>query len=84
MKHPNGLQVTVDGDLPAAVLERIAESVRKTVLREVASLDLEVNLEEAPPPEQFAVDRPAKADGLGFPVPFPLGIWLRPDDQLFP
>lgn len=40
MAQPNGLRVTVQGDLPDAVMKQIASAVRKTVLAEVATIDL--------------------------------------------
>ncbi|MFC8393627.1 hypothetical protein [Streptomyces sp. NPDC057238] len=45
----DGLRVTVEGDLPAKTMERIADAVRQTVLDEVAGLDLAPPLREVAP-----------------------------------
>lgn len=43
-----GLRVTVQGDLPQEAMDRIAQSVSQTVLREVAELDIAPPLREVP------------------------------------
>ncbi|MFC9680360.1 hypothetical protein [Streptomyces sp. NPDC056948] len=52
-----GLQVTVQGDLPPKTLERISDAVRRTVLDEVAELDLAPPLREVPPPPSLLLSR---------------------------
>jgi hypothetical protein len=42
----DGLRVTVQGDLPTDVMERISNAVRRAVLNEVAELDLTRPLHE--------------------------------------
>ncbi|MFE4974733.1 hypothetical protein ACFRAR_21825 [Kitasatospora sp. NPDC056651] len=54
-----GLRVAVQGDLPAKTMERIADAVRRTVLDEVAELDL------APPLHEVSHEPGKPGDGLG-------------------
>ncbi|KJS55125.1 hypothetical protein [Streptomyces rubellomurinus] len=71
-----GLRVTVQGDLPHEVLERIGEAVRRAVLSEVASLDLAHPLHEVPFGEhgglRDAVEAVIKRPG-------PIGIVMAPE-----
>ncbi|MFJ5197918.1 hypothetical protein ACIQCQ_38595 [Streptomyces sp. NPDC088394] len=69
-----GLRVTVQGDLPPSTLERIADAVRRTVLDEVAELDLAPPLREVTPAEQDP--KPGHDALIGFPF---LGIILEPE-----
>ncbi|MFD8979629.1 hypothetical protein [Streptomyces sp. NPDC059564] len=71
-----GLQVTVEGDLPPKTLERIADAVRRTVLDEVAELDLAPPLREVPPAEQ--APEPGQPADVLMHFPF-LGIILEPE-----
>jgi hypothetical protein len=48
MANESGLRVTVQGGLPQEAMERIASSVRRAVLQEVAELDLAPPLRELP------------------------------------
>ncbi|MFD5463088.1 hypothetical protein ACFWIQ_09725 [Kitasatospora sp. NPDC127059] len=66
-----GLRVTVHGDLPAKTMERIADAVRRTVLDEVAELDLAPPLREVSPAE--AAPKPGKPGDALIGLPF-LGI----------
>ncbi|RKT19378.1 hypothetical protein BX285_3835 [Streptomyces sp. 1114.5] len=66
-----GLKVSVQGDLPPKTMERIADAVRRTVLDEVAELDL------APPLREVAPNEVAPKPGpLGGPF---LGIIFEPE-----
>lgn len=86
----SGVRAVVQGDLPADVMERIAASVRKAVLQELADVDLGPRLKPVPlQPAQPAADRDLTAlpqpDDLALPtiIPFPLGIWFKPDETPF-
>ncbi|MFE4590552.1 hypothetical protein [Streptomyces laurentii] len=72
-----GLRVTVQGDLPADTMERIAAAVRRTVLDEVAELDIAPPLREVAPAERAA--KPGQPDALrpGGPT---MGIILAPEE----
>ncbi|MFG2439918.1 hypothetical protein [Streptomyces sp. NPDC048508] len=84
MPNVEGLRVTVEGDLPRDVMERIADTVRRTVLDEVATLDIAPQLREWPlaEPETPAPEAPlgdevdSWAGGLGHIL---LGIVLKPE-----
>ena len=92
MQQVNGVRAVVQGDLPDEIMERIAASVRRAVLHELADVDLGPRLRQIP----LQPVRPAPTgDGttqdapddlrLPFVVPFVLGIWFQPDqDPLFP
>ncbi|MEU9080358.1 hypothetical protein ACFYUY_37490 [Kitasatospora sp. NPDC004745] len=69
-----GLRVTVQGDLPHDVLERIGNAVRKAVLYEVAELDLVPPLREVPLAggARDAVDAVIHRPG-------PIGIQMAPE-----
>ncbi|MFJ6760758.1 hypothetical protein ACIQNK_37810 [Streptomyces sp. NPDC091273] len=69
-----GLQVTVQGDLPPKTLERISDAVRRTVLDEVAELDLAPPLREVPPTDP--APEPGQPDDVLIHFPF-LGIILE-------
>ncbi|MFG2111273.1 hypothetical protein ACGFRB_01290 [Streptomyces sp. NPDC048718] len=68
-----GLRVTVQGDLPADTMERITDAVRRTVLDEVAELDL------APPLREVAPAEPGKPGAVP-PRPTIMGIILEPEE----
>ncbi|MEU7020425.1 hypothetical protein ABZ990_07165 [Streptomyces sp. NPDC046203] len=68
-----GLRVTVQGDLPADAMERITDAVRRTVLDEVAELDLAPPLREADPGE------PGKPKAAPSRPPI-MGIILEPEE----
>ncbi|KIF00355.1 hypothetical protein PL81_41690 [Streptomyces sp. RSD-27] len=70
------MQVTVEGDLPPKTLERIADAVRRTVLDEVAELDLAPPLREVPPAEP--APEPGQPDHVLTHLPF-LGIIFKPE-----
>ncbi|MFD8291100.1 hypothetical protein ACFXAO_16005 [Streptomyces lavendulae] len=69
-----GLRVTVQGDLPPKTLERIADAVRRTVLYEVAELDLAPPLTEVTPTEP--APKPGQLDDVLIRIPF-LGIIFK-------
>lgn len=71
-----GLRVTVQGDLPPSTLERIADAVRRTVLDEVAELDLAPPLREVTPAGRDP--KPGQPDDALIRFPF-LGIILEPE-----
>ena len=90
MQPVSGVRAVVQGDLPAEIMERVAASVRKAVLHELADVDLGPRLKQVPlQPAQPAADRDLAAlpgsDDLALPViiPFPLGIWFKPDETPF-
>ena len=88
MSYVDGLRVTVEGDLPREVLERVAEAVRQTTLKEVAELDLAPELKEVPlEPADFA-DLPSARRGreedFGPLIPILLGIWFKKEDETLP
>jgi hypothetical protein len=85
MSDVPALRVRVDGDLPEDVLRRIGDAVRRTVLYEVASLDLAPTLHEVPlKPEDFprqptSGHEPAKGDevaDIGGLIPILVGLIL--------
>ncbi|WP_031066274.1 hypothetical protein [Streptomyces sp. NRRL WC-3742] len=71
-----GLRVTVEGDLPHNVLERIGDSVRRAVLDEVAELDLAPPLREVP--SGNAGSARDAVDAL-IHRPGPIGIVMAPE-----
>ncbi|MFE7106892.1 hypothetical protein ACFU98_09010 [Streptomyces sp. NPDC057575] len=72
-----GLRVTVHGDLPHEVLERIGDSVRRAVLNEVAELDLAPPLREVP----FGnTDSPGDAVEELMQRPGPMGIAMAQEE----
>ncbi|MFI9366131.1 hypothetical protein ACIG5E_34530 [Kitasatospora sp. NPDC053057] len=73
-----GLRVTVQGDLPHDVLERIGDSVRRAVLDEVAELDLTPPLREVPFGNAKSPAHDA-ADAL-INRPGPVGIAMAPEE----
>lgn len=76
MSYVNGLRVTVQGDLPREVMERIADTVRRAVLEEVAGLDIGPSLHEVPlDPAEIPVEAANEGgiDRLGAPT---WGIYL--------
>ncbi|MFG2309954.1 hypothetical protein ACGFS9_14950 [Streptomyces sp. NPDC048566] len=85
MPDVEGLRVTVQGDLPRPVMERIAATVRQAVLEEVATLDIAPRLREWPLAEPetpapdagdpFGGEQDSWAGGLGIL----LGIVLKPE-----
>ena len=48
MAQESGVRVTVQGSLPPEAMEKIANSVKRAVLAEVATLDLAPPLREVP------------------------------------
>ncbi|BAU85152.1 lysR family transcriptional regulator [Streptomyces laurentii] len=72
-----GLRVTVQGDLPADTMERIAAAVRRTVLDEVAELDIAPPLREVAPAERTA--KPGQPDAA-LPRPPIMGIIFEPEE----
>jgi hypothetical protein len=76
MQQINGLRVTVQGDLPAEVMQRVADGVRRGVLRELAEIDLTPELREVP--LDSGVNR--DFDEFGIKLPFLLGLVLKPVD----
>ncbi|MFG3052533.1 hypothetical protein ACGFZP_16455 [Kitasatospora sp. NPDC048239] len=80
MSKVKGLRVTVEGDMPSHVMTDIASAVRRTVLSEIAHLDIapplhEVRLTAADFGEDGHGDEPLDLGGLD-------GIWLRQDEGL--
>ncbi|MFH8516834.1 hypothetical protein ACH4CE_17320 [Streptomyces gelaticus] len=72
-----GLRVTIHGDLPPEVLERMGDSVRRAVLNEVAELDLAPPLPEAP----FGnTDSPRDAVEALMPWREPMGIAMAQEE----
>ena len=81
MAHQRALQVTVQGNLPEEVLQKVSHAVQKAVRDEVAKIDLLRNYREEP------LDRLSRdASKLPAPPPTPIpvrgpimGIVLVPD-----
>ena len=82
--YVEGLRVTVEGDLPQEVLERVAEAVREATMRTVAELDLSPRLQEVPLlPADFADVKPAEGEeDFGPLIPILLGIWFKTEDKV--
>ena len=80
--YVDGLRVTVEGDLPREVLERIADAVRETTLREVAELDIAPDLQEVPlEPADFGDVAPRDDEDLVPLIPILLGIWFKTKEE---
>ncbi|MFH8386064.1 hypothetical protein ACH4E7_34955 [Kitasatospora sp. NPDC018058] len=75
-----GLRVTVQGDLPHGVMERIGDSVRRAVLDEVAELDLAPPLVEVPFGEHHSPHNPVDAVDAVIRRPGPIGIVMAPEE----
>ncbi|WP_432840896.1 hypothetical protein [Dactylosporangium sp. CA-092794] len=82
MKQVSGVRAVVEGDLPADVMERIAASVRRAVLHELAELDLAPRPAPTPAANKDLPDLETTDIGLPTVIPFPLGIWFKPDEPL--
>jgi hypothetical protein len=87
MGTSHGLRVTVQGDLPRAVVAHIADAVRHAVLTEIATLDIGPALHEipfdagglaVPAPIRGDLNGPGDLPGIG---PIILGIVLRTDPE---
>jgi hypothetical protein len=81
-----GLRVQVQGDLPAEVMQRVAERVRRAVLHELAELDL-TDLTEVPLTQPASAERDLGLRGpdvIGLGIPILLGLWLKPPGEVFP
>lgn len=81
MQQVKGVRAVVQGDLPQEIMDRIAASVRRAVLLELAEVDLGPHLHQLP----LQPTRPAGGEDLGaedlFPpilLPIVAGLWLQP------
>jgi hypothetical protein len=85
VNNVDGLRVTVEGDLPREVLERIGDAVRTTVLQEVAELDVAPALHEVPLEAADFADLSDVSEDPGDPTPLDipvlLGIWFKRQDE---
>jgi hypothetical protein len=89
MQQVKGVRAVVQGDLPDEIMERIAASVRRAVLHELADVDLgprlfQIPLQPAPQP----APAPGSGEDVGVGefdpsvfVPFVLGIWFQPGEE---
>jgi hypothetical protein len=75
MQKVSGVRAVVEGDLPADVMEQIAASVRRAVLHELAEVDLGPRL-------KAVTLQPEDGRTLPTIIPFPLGIWFKPEEPL--
>ncbi|MEV4514395.1 hypothetical protein AB0K00_36220 [Dactylosporangium sp. NPDC049525] len=83
MQQIKGVRAVVQGDLPEEIMERIAVAVRRTVLHELADVDLGPRLRQVPlqPVAKPAAEDIGVVDFVPPLIPFVLGIWFQPGEE---
>ena len=81
MQQVKGVRAVVQGDLPEEIMQRIAASVRRAVLHELADVDLGPRLRQLHPAGEPA----GSGEDIGVldlipPLVPVLGVWFQPDD----